>query len=101
MRSCRTEPTDFAGHRVSQVTYTYRGVDPIPVMPPEEQTRISQPKEATMPFELQSDGCCTIDQRPGSSVIDKQRRRLAVQRCLHQDDAANELEAERLPICDG
>lgn len=50
------EPTDFAGHRVSQVTYTYHGVDPIPVMPPEEQTRISQPKEATMPFEMQSDG---------------------------------------------
>ncbi len=51
-----TEPTDFAGHRVSQVTYTYRGVDPIPVMPPSEQARIAEPKEATMPFELQSDG---------------------------------------------
>jgi len=51
-----TEPTDFAGHRVSQVTYTYRGVDPIPVMPPAEQARISEPKEATMPFELQGDG---------------------------------------------
>ncbi|QXT34769.1 hypothetical protein KV697_13355 [Sphingomonas sanguinis] len=51
-----TEPTDIAGHRVSRVTYTYRGVDSIPVMPPEEQTRIAQPKEATVPFELQSDG---------------------------------------------
>lgn len=51
-----TEPTDFAGHRVSQVTYTYHGVDPIPVMPPAEQARIAEPKEATMPFELQSDG---------------------------------------------
>ena len=51
-----TEPTDFAGHRVSQVTYTYRGVDPIPVMPPAEQARIAEPKESTMPFELQSDG---------------------------------------------
>lgn len=51
-----TEPTDFAGHRVSQVTYTYRGVDPIPVMPSAEQARIAEPKERTMPFELQSDG---------------------------------------------
>ncbi|WP_288935416.1 hypothetical protein [uncultured Sphingomonas sp.] len=51
-----TEPTDVAGHRVSQVTYTYNGVDPIPVMPPAEQARIAEPKESTMPFELQSDG---------------------------------------------
>ncbi|MFV0622676.1 hypothetical protein ACBY01_01515 [Sphingomonas sp. ac-8] len=51
-----TEPTDFAGRRVSQVTYTYHGVDPIPVMPPAEQARMAEPKEATMPFELQSDG---------------------------------------------
>ncbi|APX67574.1 hypothetical protein V3I01_06230 [Sphingomonas sp. gentR] len=51
-----SEPTDFAGHQVSQVTYTYRGVDPIPVMPPADQARIAEPKEATMPFELQSDG---------------------------------------------
>lgn len=51
-----TEPTDFAGHRVSQVTYTYHGVDPIPVMPPAEQARMAEPKEATMPFALQRDG---------------------------------------------
>jgi hypothetical protein len=51
-----TEPTDFAGRRVSQVTYTYHGVEPIPVMPPAEQARIAEPKEATMPFELKSDG---------------------------------------------
>jgi hypothetical protein len=51
-----TEPTDFAGHRVSQVTYTYHGVDPIPVMPPAEQAQMAEPKEAIMPFELQSDG---------------------------------------------
>lgn len=51
-----TEPTDFAGRRVSQVTYTYHGVDPIPVMPPAEQAQMAEPKEATMPFELQSDG---------------------------------------------
>lgn len=51
-----TEPTDFADHRVSRVTYTYRGVDPIPVMPPAEQAQMAEPKEATMPFELQSDG---------------------------------------------
>jgi len=42
--------------RVSQVTYTYHGVDPIPVMPPAEQARIAEPKESTMPFELRSDG---------------------------------------------
>lgn len=51
-----TEPADIVGHRVSQVTYTYHGVDPIPVMPPAEQARMAEPKEATMPFELQSDG---------------------------------------------
>ncbi|MFH8651973.1 hypothetical protein ACH37Y_04560 [Sphingomonas paucimobilis] len=51
-----SEPTDFAGRRVSQVTYTYHGVDPIPVMPPAEQARMAEPKEATMSFELQSDG---------------------------------------------
>ncbi len=51
-----TEPTDIAGHRVSQVTYTYHGVEPIPVMPPAEQARLAEPKESTMPFELQSDG---------------------------------------------
>ncbi|MEJ8629491.1 hypothetical protein P0F65_05950 [Sphingomonas sp. I4] len=51
-----TEPTDFAGHRVSQVTYTYRGVDPIPVMPPGEQAQMAEQKEATTAFELQSDG---------------------------------------------
>ncbi len=51
-----TEPTDFAGHRVSQVTYTYRGIDPIPVMPPAEQAHLAEPKEATKAFELQSDG---------------------------------------------
>lgn len=51
-----TEPTDFAGHRVSQVTYTYHGVEPIPVMPPGEQAQMAEPKEATTAFELQSDG---------------------------------------------
>lgn len=51
-----TEPTDIAGHWVSQVTYTYHGVDPIPVMPPAEQARLAEPKERTVPFELQSDG---------------------------------------------
>lgn len=51
-----SEPTDFGGRRVSQVTYTYHGVDPIPVMPPAEQARMAEPKEATASFELQSDG---------------------------------------------
>ena len=51
-----SEPTDFGGRRVSQVTYTYRGVDPIPVMPPAEQARMAEPKERTKAFELQSDG---------------------------------------------
>ena len=51
-----SEPTDFGERRVSQVTYTYRGVDPIPVMPPAEQATMAAPREAIMPFELQSDG---------------------------------------------
>lgn len=51
-----SEPVDFGGRRVSQVTYTYHGVDPIPVMPKSEQTAMAQPKEATATFELQSDG---------------------------------------------
>ncbi len=51
-----TEPTDVAGRRMSRVTYTYRGVDPIPVMPASEQARMTEPKEATASLELQSDG---------------------------------------------
>ena len=51
-----SEPTDFGGRRVSQVTYTYRGVDPVPAMPPAEQARMAEPKERTVPFELRSDG---------------------------------------------
>ncbi|MBD8546024.1 hypothetical protein [Sphingomonas sp. CFBP 8760] len=51
-----SEPSDFGGRRVSQVTYTYRGVDPIPLMPPAEQARMAEPQERTKAFELQSDG---------------------------------------------
>lgn len=51
-----SEPADLGGRRVSQVTYTYHGVDPIPAMPRSEQAAMAEPKEATVPFELQSDG---------------------------------------------
>lgn len=51
-----SEPSDFGGRRTSQVTYTYHGVEPIPIMPPAEQARLAEPKERTTPFELTSDG---------------------------------------------
>ena len=51
-----SDPADIGGQRVSQVTYTYHGVDPIPVMPKAEQTRMAEPRETTVSFELQSDG---------------------------------------------
>ena len=51
-----SEPADLGGRRISQVIYTYHGVDPIPIMPPSEQARLAQPKERTTPFELTSDG---------------------------------------------
>ena len=51
-----SEPSDIGGRRMSQVTYTYHGVDPIPVMPPVERARLAEPKERTAPFELTSDG---------------------------------------------
>lgn len=51
-----SEPVDFGGRRVSQVTYTYHGVDPIPAMPAAEQAETAKPKERTTSFELQSDG---------------------------------------------
>lgn len=50
------EPVDFGGRRVTQVTYAYHGVDPIPAMPAAEQAEMAKPKEATASFELQSDG---------------------------------------------
>ena len=51
-----SEPSDFGGRRTSQVTYTYHGVDPIPIMPSAEQTHLAEPKERTTPVELTSDG---------------------------------------------
>ena len=51
-----TEPTDLGGRRTSRVTYSYHGVDPIPVMPSVERTAIAEPKESTVSFELQNDG---------------------------------------------
>lgn len=51
-----SEPSDFGGRRMSQVTYTYHGVDPIPIMPISEQGRLAEPKERTAPFELTGDG---------------------------------------------
>jgi hypothetical protein len=51
-----SDPVDLGGHRVSRVTYGFHGVDPLPVMPEAERTRMAEPREATVPLELHSDG---------------------------------------------
>lgn len=51
-----SEPTDFGGRRVSQVTYRYKGVNPIPLATPAEAATVAEPKERTVPVELGSDG---------------------------------------------
>lgn len=51
-----TEPADTFGQRISQVTYTYRGVDPLPLGPAEERAALAKPIERTVPMMLASDG---------------------------------------------
>jgi len=51
-----SEPVDFGGRRVSQVTYLYRGVDPIPLMSAAERAQIAQPQERTVALAPESDG---------------------------------------------
>lgn len=51
-----SDPVDLGGHRVSRVTYRFHGVDPLPVMPEAERTRMAEPREATVPLELHSHG---------------------------------------------
>jgi len=51
-----SEPADFGGRRVSQVTYRYKGVDPIPLATPAEAATVAEPKERTVPMVLESDG---------------------------------------------
>lgn len=55
-----TEPADMLGHRISQVTYTYRGVDPMPLGTAEERAALTKPIERTIPMMLASDGWRTM-----------------------------------------
>ncbi len=51
-----TEPADFGGRRVSQLTYRFKGVEPLSIVPDKDKARMAQPKEATLPVVLESDG---------------------------------------------
>jgi hypothetical protein len=51
-----TEPADFGGRRVSQVTYRFKGVEPLSIVPDGDKARMAQPREATLPLVLESDG---------------------------------------------
>ena len=57
-----SEPAELFGRTVSQVTYRYRGVDPIDGVSPELQVKLEQPQERTMTLQLNSDGW-TVPQR--------------------------------------
>lgn len=43
-----TEPADALGRTVSQVTFTYRGVEPLPGLPENVRSKITQPEERTV-----------------------------------------------------
>ncbi|MEH3036159.1 MAG: hypothetical protein PGN23_06665 [Sphingomonas adhaesiva] len=51
-----TEPADLGGRRMSQITYSYRGVDPIPVGPPAERAKVGEARERTVTMELTNEG---------------------------------------------
>ena len=51
-----TEPADFGGRRVSQVTYRFKGVEPLSIVPDKDKARMAQPREMTLPLVLESDG---------------------------------------------
>jgi len=51
-----SEPADFGGRRVSQVTYRFKGVEPLSIVPDKDKARMAEPKEATLPLVLESDG---------------------------------------------
>jgi hypothetical protein len=51
-----SEPADFGGRRVSQVTYRFKGVEPLSIVPDKDKARMAEPKEATLPLILESDG---------------------------------------------
>lgn len=51
-----SEPVDLGGRRVSQVTYRFRGVEPLSIVPDKDKARMAEPKEATLPMVLESDG---------------------------------------------
>lgn len=51
-----SEPADLGGRRVSQVTYRFRGVEPLSIVPDKDKARMAEPKEATLPMVLESDG---------------------------------------------
>lgn len=51
-----TEPVAVSGRTMSRVTYTYRGVDPVPFMSASDREVLARSKEGVANFELQSDG---------------------------------------------
>lgn len=51
-----TEPADFGGRRALQVTYRFKGVEPLSIVPVKDKARMAQPREATLPLVLESDG---------------------------------------------
>lgn len=51
-----TEPADVFGQRISQVTYTSRGVDPYPLWSEADRAAAAKPVERTVPLALASDG---------------------------------------------
>ena len=51
-----TDPADLFGQKVSRVTYTYRGVDPIPMATDAERAKVAATQERTVPMVLASDG---------------------------------------------
>jgi hypothetical protein len=51
-----SEPADFGGRRVSQVTYRFKGVEPLSIVPDADRARMAQPREATLPLVLESNG---------------------------------------------
>lgn len=51
-----TEPVAVPGRTMSRVTYTYRGVDPVPFMSASDREVLVRSKKGVANFELQSDG---------------------------------------------
>ncbi|GAA3262603.1 hypothetical protein GCM10020258_27090 [Sphingomonas yabuuchiae] len=51
-----TDPADASGRTVSQVTFTYRGVEPLPGLPENVHSKITRPEERTVTLVRTNDG---------------------------------------------